>query len=535
MTDPIDPTEPTARANPGEGSEQAAPEQSAAPPDSGVRPAQPGDAPQRLHPMSWLFELLAQLKSLAFPLLALLLVGRREEGPWWASEWSPLVGVAALVAAAVWRYLTYRYGIGEDALVVRSGRFERSLRVIPFARIHNVAIEQSLLHRLFGVASVRMESAGGKRPEAEMRVLRLEDALALEALVRHRGGSRGVEGAGARAEASAAPALLELPLGELLRLGLISNRGVIVVSAGAAALSQLQPNLLPRLVTRWGETLFGWATERQLGALGLALAALTLLAAAVVLMRVFSVALALLQDFGFVLSQHGRRLTVERGLVTRNRSSVSRRRIQAWTLREGLLHRLFQRRSLEIDTAGSGDPDKRRTLRDLAPIARPEVCDGLITHLLPKANWTGLTWSPIARRNWWRLMLPGLPWTLALLAVLGWRFGAWGLLVLLWWPWAAFKAWKDAGAAAWALGDALIAVREGWWARQWRFAEVDKLQALQLTHSPLDRRCGTATLWLDTAGAGQLHPLRIRFLPEADARALQDRLARTLARRPLRW
>jgi putative membrane protein len=30
-------------------------------------------------------------------------------------------------------------------------------------------------------------------------------------------------------------------------------------------------------------------------------------------------------------------------------------------------------------------------------------------------------------------------------------------------------------------------------------------------------------------------PLRIRFLPEAEARALFDRLSATLARRALRW
>ena len=66
--------------------------------------------------MSWLFVLLAQLKLLAIPF-----VGRRDRGAAgdWDSPWRP-VGVAGLVVA-VWRYLTYRYGIGEDALVVRSG------------------------------------------------------------------------------------------------------------------------------------------------------------------------------------------------------------------------------------------------------------------------------------------------------------------------------------------------------------------------------------------------------------------------------
>ena len=48
-------------------------------------------------------------------------------------------------------------------------------------------VRQNPLHRLFGVAELRLESAGGVRPEAEMRVLRLDQALALERLVRQRG------------------------------------------------------------------------------------------------------------------------------------------------------------------------------------------------------------------------------------------------------------------------------------------------------------------------------------------------------------
>ena len=66
-------------------------------------------------------------------------------------------------------------------------------------------------------------------------------------------------------------------------------------------------------------------------------------------------------------------------------------------------------------------------------------------------------------------------------------------------------------------------------------AALDKLQALQLRRSPLDRWLGTATLTLDTAGAGAGPALQLQFLPEAEARAVVARLSRALARRKLRW
>lgn len=496
---------------------------------NGTREVTPADAEHRLHPMSWLFVLLAQLKQFIVPLVLLVVVGRGDDHALW-----PLVGVGALAIASVWQYFTYRYGVVGDSLVVRSGVFERSLRVIPFARIHNVALQQSLLHRMFDVAEVRLESAGGTKPEAEMRVLRLSDALALDTLVRHRGGS--TMAAGLVREASDAVTLLHLPPGEVLRVGLVSNRGMIVVGAGFAASSQFDSRLIPNLFSGWSDVVFGWAGQRQFGALDYALAVISLVVMAIVLLRVLSVLIALLQYYGFTLSEHGRRLTVERGLAARWRTSASRRRIQAWTLREGLLHRWMGRQSLEVDTAVAERQNQQRALRELAPIATPVVCESLIERLLPNAQWSQLAWQPLPVRAWWRMFLPTMPWVLLIAAVLSWRIGGWGALALLWLPWAAFTAYRRARRAGYALGDDLVAVRGGWIDRHWRFAEIDKLQALQLTRNPIDRRCGTASLWLDTAGAGAMAPpLRIRFLPEAEALALYETLSRTLARRPMRW
>lgn len=483
-------------------------------------------ADHRLHPMSWLFVLLQQLKQFVVPLVAAFFFGGDRNELW------PLVGVGVLALVSVWRYFTYRYGFTGDALVVRSGIFERSVRVIPFARIHNVALQQSVLHRLFDVAEVRLESAGGQKPEAEMRVLKLADALALEALVRRRGAT--VESATVAAEATV---LLALPPGEIVRLGLVSNRGLIVVGAAIGGLSQFSPRLMPNLIERWGEWLLGWASHNgDQQPEHYVIAGVTLALLLVAVLRAFSILLALLQYYGFRLSEAGRRLTVERGLLARWRTSASRRRIQAWTLREGMMHRLLGRRSLDIDTAVAEQQNQQRALRELAPVATPDTCDALIAHLLPRSHWPHLEWRPLSQGMWWRLALPSVPFALPVTLIAAWWLGPWALLALLWLPWAAYVATRHQRAAGYAVDDIVIAVREGWWRRHWRFAELDKLQALHLTRNPFDRRCGTATLWLDTAGASAMAPpLRIRFLPEEEARALCDRLSSILARRPLRW
>lgn len=492
-------------------------------------------AERRLHPWSWLFVLLQQLKQFILPLLVLFFLGRGSSDGNVGNELWPLIGVGVLAVMSVWQYFTYRYAVAGDSLVVRSGLFERSLRQIPFARIHNVALHQSLLHRLFGVAEVRLESAGGQRPEAQMRVLRLSEALALERLIRHRG--QLPADAEAEAEAVQGHALLTMSTSEVVRLGLISNRGMVVVAGTFALAWQAFPERTMRDIFRqaW-QAVFGYASEAVAGLGGHAGGIVVLIVLALVLVRLLSVLLALVQYHGFRLEAHGRRLTVTRGLLTRLRTSASKRRIQAWTLREGVLHRLFRRRALEVDTAVAEQQNDQRALRELAPIAAPSECDALVRHVLPRAAWPPRVWHPLHPRAWLRLLLPWIVFALLITAIASWHFGAWGLLGLLWIPWAAFAARQHAHRAGYALDDMLVMVREGWWSRHWRFAELDKLQALQLRRSPVDRRTGMASLWLDTAGSGAMTPpLRIRHLPEAEARALYARLSREVASRRLRW
>jgi putative membrane protein len=503
------------------------------------------DAPdeRRLHPWSWLFVLLQQLKQLIFPLVALVVFGARKssgDGDVWASL-APIIGIAVLVVLAILQYFTYRYTIGRDGLTVREGLLHRSRREIPFSRIHNVVVHQSLLHRMFGVAEVRLESAGGQKPEAQMRVLGLHDALALENLVRHQAhGTAAHEAPGTTGAAHPADTtLLSLSTREVIRLGLISNRGMIVVAAGFGAAWQILPEKMIEQFFRQGaKQAYGYAEQLHLGWLAGAASVVALVILALGLVRALSVVLALLQFHGFRLTEDARRLMVERGLLARLRTSVARRRIQAWTVHEGVLHRVFHRRSLRIDTAvaeKAGQQDTR-ALKDVAPVASPDACDALIRHLLPHVQWPRENWQPVEDSARWRLLLPSLALLVPVTALAAWHVGHWAWLGLAWFAFAAYAAHRQAQRMGWALDNHVVAVRSGWWSRYWRFAEIDKLQALRLSRSPLDHACGTATLWLDTAGAsGIAAPLCLRFVRFEDVAIVYDRLRGTLATRRLTW
>ena len=77
----------------------------------------------RLHPLSWLFVLLAHLWQFIPALVLLLFAGRGDRNDLYG-----LIAVIVLVVLSLAQYFTYRYRLRSDAIVVRSGWLHRSVR-----------------------------------------------------------------------------------------------------------------------------------------------------------------------------------------------------------------------------------------------------------------------------------------------------------------------------------------------------------------------------------------------------------------------
>ena len=170
------------------------------------------------------------------------------------------------------------------------------------------------------------------------------------------------------------------------------------------------------------------------------------------------------------------------------------------------------------------------------PIAPPERVDALLQRWLPWLDFARVDWQPLHPNAWRRLLF----WPAALTAIatagLCLRFGPAGLVLLALLPWWWLRARRIAARSNWAVTERALFWRSGWLDRRLSFAEIGKLQGLQLIQSPFDRRHGMATLVADTAGASPFgHRLELHYLPEAVARELHARLGARVARSTLRW
>jgi membrane protein YdbS with pleckstrin-like domain len=116
-----------------------------------------------------------------------------------------------------------------------------------------------------------------------------------------------------------------------------------------------------------------------------------------------------------------------------------------------------------------------------------------------------------------------LVWMLLLREPLGWPVLAGALLLLLA---AAGVAWvavaRNATSWAWAERDADLFVRHGILVRRLEVVPYGRMQLVEVTAGPLQRRAGIATLTLHTAAPGS--DARILGVPATEASRLRDRL-----------
>ncbi len=487
----------------------------------------------RLQRSSWLFALAGSAKQFVFPLVALLIFGSRRDDDWLGSSFVLGIVAAAMLVRAVWHQWTYRYGFGPRGLVIREGLVFRNVRQIEYARIENIDTERGPLHRLLDVARVRVQTSTGGKPEALISVLDL--AAVQEMRQRVFADARPVADA---AQASPEPRLLHLPPMELVRHGLIDNRGLILVAAGAGVLQQagfFRAN--GDLIEKW----FRYSAFTEVAGLGTAMQiviASSLIVSALLAVRVLSVVLALITLHDFALTRQDGDLRARYGLLTRIALTLRTRRIQSVHQSETPLHRLLGRVSLEVDLAGDsgGDGNQRNPerikTRWLAPVCRTAAAPALIATALPVFDPAAAPdWQPLAPGARSRIFRRTAVLSLLLVAIpAAWYWQAAAALTL---PVVIAIAWMHAHLyvkhTRWALERDVLLFRSGWMTRRLTVVPRDRVQSLNLTTSPFDRRRHMTSLTVDTAGgSARSAGVHIRYLPAEVARTLAATLYATV-------
>ena len=389
----------------------------------------------RLHPTSLVFDILSHFRSLIFP--AAITAFSAASG-----SVTGLILAAAIflptILMSIVRYFTLSFRIDDGELVVTQGVFFRRVRTVPVSRIQNIDLVQSILHRVFDVAEVRVETASGTEPEATLRVLSVDhvDLLRSSVFGTHPNSPAGWtrqstdRDLSLDSEQTISKDLLWIPAWWLVKAGLASNKGMLLIcvllgaafefDVGERAVIEQIRHLTPEDLTP------AWKVILILGgSLGVLL-----------LLRILGIVWYFLRFHGYQLTRLGEDLRISCGLLTKVSATVPRRRIQFISIHRNLIMRCLGLASVRIETAGGAgknnqDAAKTVSSRWFVPVIPVDRVTELLNEIRPGLDRSieDLVWHSVSTRAWSRLSRLAVVQSLIIAAI--------GLAMTRPWGWAA--------------------------------------------------------------------------------------------------
>ena len=491
-------------------------------PDSSSPPLNDFRRPGRLHPLSVFFDISSHIRSLIIP--AVIGIFSAANGSRGGLAFA-LLFFSMTLAQSMIRYFSLRYQIRNHELIVTEGILFRRNRTVPVNRIQNIDLIQNPLHRIFGVAEVRVETASGNEAEATLRVLSLAHVEKLRQGIfnRDRLPIADSEISQEISEEDSATTILTISLWQLLKAGLASNRGTILLGVLAGMYFQFDDQIEENVdIGQLNEMVPDNASNVQIAIL-ISLGVLAVL----LLFRLLGMAWYVLRFFGYELVRNEEDLRIRCGLLTKVSATVPRRRIQFISVHRNLVMRWLNLASIRIETAGgagkaSEDAAKTVSSRWFIPVLTEDRVPEIIGQLRPELNWLEqeFDWQPISPLAPRRLVRAACITSVFIAIAGGFAFPPWGwvagvvaLPILIWY------ARRSAAAKRYARNENCVVYRSGLFTKKTSITFFEKIQTVRVDESPFDRRWGMASLCVDTAGAGPAdHRIHIAYLTNSFAK-----------------
>ncbi|SNS15777.1 putative membrane protein [Streptosporangium subroseum] len=492
----------------------------------------PIGVPLRLSPKVLLTDPIRMLPSLLLPLAGVLFLGGFSPGSFvWAA-----VAVVGSVAFAAVRWVTFTYRIVDDRLELSRSLISRSVRTIPLERIRGVDVSTPPLHRLLGIAVLRIDTgaSGDEKQEGELNGVTVAEADRLKAVLlwhararmARRAQARGtvpgtgsdlpaaIDASGTLPATSGAPretpahaavghevgdttperVFFVLPrkwlvYGPLSGAYLLTPFALLAGAVGLAFQWGSEFRIDGRVVVDAGEWLWG---HPLLLAGALIVLVLAMPVVGMIMYGVF--------NWDFTLRGRDGYLIAERGLITRRSVSLERRRVRGFELVEGLVERRMRLARAWAIVTGLGDSATRG---QLLPVVPRDTVLGVVGEAIGAAP-SGLRPHPAAARRR-RLFRAVFPWLVvvacASAAALMWSTYWWWLaapaaiLALLGIP-LGLDRYRSLGHT---YDGTRLSVRSGSLRRSQAVVEERAVVGWTLSQTWFQRRAGVLTV---TAGVG---------------------------------
>nr|WP_255554833.1 PH domain-containing protein [Sphingomicrobium sp. B8] len=439
-----------------------------------------------------------------------------------------IVFLANLVNPLV-QWLSFTYMVGDDGIEMKSGVLSRNHRTIPFDRVQDVNLEQNVLHRLFGMAKVKLEtggSAGGNSEDGVIDSIKLDDAARLRDTIRvHRAGAQPVVASEDKTEIEEAAPIYAMDQKRVLLAGIFNfSLAVLGVLFGAAQTVGDVIGINPFSGSFWRNLAADSAPFMDFILANQIVTGLFGFISLVAIGLATGIIQTALREWNFRLSRTESGLRRRRGFFTLTDVVLPLKRVQATILATGPIRRYLGWRAMKLqslaqDSGHGGD-------HVIAPLARNGEIDRIFDAMdwrqvdPTTKGWTRPTFAYVAM--FMLIMVPALVIGFAISAV----ESVWApavaalavaavLMALRLVGWMHHRYRRD--------GDRVL-IHSGAWNQRLVILPLDRIQSVDVHRGPIDKIFGVSSMVFGVAGGKGFQHHQIVSIPSATAYALRDDL-----------
>ena len=302
-----------------------------------------------------------------------------------------IVGVAYLLLCGYRALYLYRsgYTLGENEILCRRGAFFNKRSHLEYRRANAINKKQNLLHRLFGIAVLTVDS-GATTQAAAAEITVVEKSAIVDALMREvKARQKGESSPSAEEEGKAAEEVLFQEGEGLYAFSKTKKLLYALVNLASAAFYTLIFALLAIVAV----SLFV-AILSKAGAPSTALATVAVVAVIVLLaIALLTFLTSLLQSFvgyyGFRVRKTGEEIEISYGLFVKSVNTFRLDRIKGVRIQAGLIERLFGLCSIRLEVVGYGfegsgeSGEEAAGIGLLVPLCEKGEVGAILSRLLP--------------------------------------------------------------------------------------------------------------------------------------------------------
>lgn len=427
------------------------------------------------------------------------------------------LGIAAInLIGSVLTYFRFYFQIEDGSFIIDKGVLRRTKTNIPFERIQTINLQQNIVHQIFGVVSLEIDTAGAKKSELTIDALNKEDAEAIRQFILEERDQLVEDTSSAEAEEKEAieeEVILQLGVGDLIKIGVSQNhlRSMAILFAFVfSTLNELTDNVTDMV----REELSGYQEALS--------NSWVIFAGSVVIVGIISFFYSLintvLKNYDLKLAARKGGLRIVRGLLTKEEISINKSKVQNISWSDNPLRRLFHMYTIQIEQASSAQADQlkakikipgsytEQVLRVLGIVFPKEFIRDEEKHrvsillkyrififsgLLPALIAGGIAYFNIGLEALWALLWIGFVW----------------LSVTLYYKKRSFEVNYE-----------LLKNNRGTFGNHYEVLQLYKVQAVSIKQSWYQRRKDLASVVFHTAAGS----LKIPFIPLEQAEALEN-------------